>query len=141
MTVEQIEELEARAASYQTKERLTFKIFSFSDNVLTVEVKQEKTPDGRYLDRRQLVARVKNLFSLSVPAIEVHARPVPHMAPEVDQVTPEWVKKQMFEKGVKMRTIGTVTGIDKTKLSAWINGLRPMSQAVKAMFYFYFKAH
>lgn len=64
MTAEQIQELEARAARYETEERLSFKILSVADKALIVEVKQRKTVDGLYLDQRQLVARVKSLFPL-----------------------------------------------------------------------------
>jgi DNA-binding Xre family transcriptional regulator len=44
----------------------------------------------------------------------------------------------MLKKGVKFNDLVTDTGLDKTNISAWVNGKRDMSQIVKAMFYFYF---
>ena len=51
-------------------------------------------------------------------------------------VTPEWVQKKLKEKGIQQVDICKETGIERGNLSAWVNGAKPMSQPVKAMFYY-----
>lgn len=135
-----IEKLEVGAHQYKRFGRITFKILSFAGNIITVEVRQDRNPAENYLDQKELIKRAKDLFTGFIPGVTVHVRATPYKAPAVDQVTPEWIQKQMLEYGIKLRTIELETGLDKTNLSAWVNGVRPMSQAVKAMFFYYFKA-
>jgi DNA-binding transcriptional regulator GbsR (MarR family) len=46
----------------------------------------------------------------------------------------------MNANSVSLKSIEQITGIDKSNLSAYVKGLRPMSQPVKAMFFFMFSS-
>lgn len=56
-----------------------------------------------------------------------------------ETVTPEWIQDRMKGKGLSQADIVRSTGIPKSNISAWLSGIRPMSQIAKAMFYFMLK--
>jgi hypothetical protein len=58
--------------------------------------------------------------------------------PLQELVTPQWVKAQIRRLDLRVNDIVEHTGVNQSNVSAWINGLRPMSASVKAMFYWYF---
>lgn len=57
----------------------------------------------------------------------------------VNVVTPDWAQERMNQRKVNLKQLEKDTGIDRGNLSNWVNGKRPMSQPVKALFYYYFK--
>lgn len=59
---------------------------------------------------------------------------------EIDKVDAEWVSNKMDDLGVTIKSICDETGLDRSNVSAWINGLRPLSKNVKILFYYYFKS-
>lgn len=55
------------------------------------------------------------------------------------EVDTSWIAQRMEAKSLTQVEVSRQTGIDKSNISAWISGLRPMSKIVKAMFYFMLK--
>lgn len=134
-----IQKLEAGAAQHKRYSNIEFKILSVSDNDIVVQVVQDKHLSGNYADQKTLAQRGKELFKTFFPDYDIHAHATVYFEPPSSVVTPEWIEKQMTEYSVKIKDLVKETGIDKTNLSAWINGLREMSQPVKAMFYYIFE--
>jgi len=54
-------------------------------------------------------------------------------------VDPTWIKTQMRHLNMAISEIVNETGFDEVMVSAWIKGIQPMSQAVRTMFFLYFK--
>lgn len=52
-------------------------------------------------------------------------------------ISPKEIKAIMVKYKIKLKTIAEETHLDKTFLSPIINGKRPMSKSVMAMFRFY----
>lgn len=62
------------------------------------------------------------------------------MAGNIDAlITPEQLQADVKKHGLKLKTIAIETGVGASNISAWVTGLRPMTKAVKAMFFYYFK--
>jgi hypothetical protein len=105
---------------------------------ITMQVGQGSTLSGEYFNKIMLEKKIEDLF---YPYIDKHIvlyiKVNPYKPTIVDVVTHEWLQEKMITKGIRKSDFIVDTGIDKTNLSAWINGTRSMSQPVKAMFYFY----
>jgi len=134
-----INRLDAGAAVHKKQSAIEFNILSVEDNVLTVATEQGKTSSGKYANLKTLVKRTHEVFDSFLPSsIKLEVQPTEYLESPAATVTPEWINKKMLEKEIRIKQIAFDTGIDRTDLSAWINGLRPMSQIVKALFYYYF---
>lgn len=135
---EQFDKLNAGAQLHKRHSNIEFKVLYVSGTDLTIRTTQGKSLAENYADTATLVKRTKELFGKFYINGEIHVHPVPYSPPVIDIVTPEWISKNMLKYSVRSKDIIAVTGIDKTNLSAWIKGTRPMSQPVKGLFYFYF---
>ncbi|ACT96718.1 hypothetical protein [Dyadobacter fermentans] len=137
----QLNDLEHGALLHRRHARITFKIVRFTDDVLTVETRQEKSPAGNYLDGKTLYQRTKELFqSNNLPGgVKIHVNTIPYVPAPAQDVSPEFIRHYMTELKIKVRDIENETGLDSTNISAWINGTREMSNIVRAMFYYYIK--
>ena len=135
-----VQRLETGANLHKRHSNITFKILKFSDGVLTVQIKQEKNTAKKYLETSELVERAKTLFSTFsknfVPE-KIIVRPIPFKESESEIITPEFLKKELQRKNLRIKDVEIDTGIETSNISAWVNGVRPMSNIVKNMFYFY----
>lgn len=96
-----------------------------------VKVEQVTDTNGILLNQYDLRQRGKQVF------------PNRHIVPKVffldtDVVTPVWIKSKMDEVGIYQRDLSRQIGMDETVVSKLINGKRPMTRAVQALFYYYF---
>lgn len=139
LSKEESNELEQGAHQYERHVNITFKILEANSKQLIVEVRQERNSLGEYLSSKELTVRAKELFERFFPDQDIHTRPKPYHEPPPDQVTPKWIRDRMNRDKVSLKKLEKITGIDKSNLSNWVNGNRPMSQPVKAMFYFFFE--
>lgn len=135
----ELKQLDKAAGLYAANSNITFKILKADESKILAEVRQHKNTKGSYLSRNELVKRLKDLLGHFFPDHTIYARPKPYNPPPVDIVSPEWIQEEMNSWGVNLKTLEKVTGIDKTNLSAYVNGKRPMSQPVQAMFFFMFR--
>lgn len=134
-----ISDLEQGASLYRRHSRITFKILRLADNVLTVETRQDKSPAENYLDGKTLYERTKELFAANeLPeGIKLHINTIPYKPSPTEIITPEYIRHFLTDLKIKVKDVAADTGVDKTNISAWVNGTREMSQIVKAMFYYY----
>lgn len=134
------EKLDAGAALHKRHSNITFKILDVTDKSITVRVTQEKPFSENVADKKTLVDRTRELFERFLPGRKVHPQAVPYEPDPVSKVDANWIKSTMDKNGIRVTDLVEDTGIDKTNISAWLNGVRPMSQPVKAMFFYYIKA-
>ena len=131
--------LDAAAAMHKKQSNIEFKILTVEENTLTVATEQGKTNSGKYANLKTLIKRTHEVFdNFLPPSFKLEVQPTEYLESPAATVTPDWINKKMLEKEIRIKQIAFDTGIDRTDLSAWINGLRPMSQIVKAMFFYYF---
>ncbi|RQO74254.1 hypothetical protein DBR43_02320 [Pedobacter sp. KBW06] len=147
--------LEEGAKLHLRHSNISFKIMGISANGLFIKTEQGKHLSENYADEHRLIELTKDLFIkpkytldfdpgdiLNEPGeidrakIMVHA--YPYVVSPIDKVDSKWVNEQMLKTGTKAKDIAAETGIEKTNISPWINDKKPMSQIVKAMFYYYF---
>jgi len=131
--------LDAAAAMHKKQSNIEFKLLAVEGNTLTVATEQGRTGSGKYANLKTLIKRTHEVFDNYLPpSFKLDVEPTEYLESPAATVTPDWINKKMLEKEIRIKQIAFDTGIDRTDLSAWINGLRPMSQIVKAMFYYYF---
>lgn len=139
LSSEQLEKLDAGAALHKRHAAIEFKIIAAVNATLTVQVIQGKNQSGAYSDQKTLIERGKELFAPFLPDWKINVHATPYTESEIhNMVTTSWVSNEMAKRDIKIKDMVVDTGLDKTNLSAWISGKRPMSNIVKAMFYFYF---
>lgn len=136
--LEKHNDLDQAANLHLRYSNIEFKIIGIDGRDISIRATQRKHASENYADAATLVKRTRELFQPFLPGYLIYTHPITFKLSVVEVVTPEWINVKMLQKKIRIKDIATDTGIDKTNLSAWINGVRPMSQPVKAMFYFYF---
>ena len=135
-----IKDMEKDAFVVWQEFKVLFKFLKITEADVTISVTQMKTPDDKYLDQRQLI----NLVHSTCDGYFFKRRVLVHASPYKEspalQVNAEWIKKKMEKQGIQLKDIVADTGLNKTQLSVLINGGKPLSDAMKAMFYFYFRS-
>lgn len=136
-------ELELDAQMYQRYNRISFKIMQLNEEEIVLRVKQEKAPNGNYFDSQRL-EEIGHEFLEPIKAqkanLNIQVQTIPFVNAPIEQVDPKWIQKKMNDDSIPLKKIVEDTGIDKTTLSAYINGKKTLTQNVKAFFYYYFKA-
>lgn len=138
-TFENVRKLEIGALQHRKFARITFKILSVRERILEIQTIQTKSPHENHADEDLLILRTKELFSHFFPEYEIVVTAIPYQANPTEQVTPEYIRDAMTSYDIKVKDIVEQTGIDKSNVSAWVNGTRAMSQPVRAMFYYYIR--
>lgn len=136
-----LSKLEAGAAQHKRYSNIEFKVLDVDqdpDKRLYLKVNQGKHLSENYQDLKGLVKLTKDLFARFFLDYSIHVHPTPFIQPKPNVVTSEWIEKRMLETGTRIVDMEKQTGIPKASLSAWINSKKPMSNIVKAMFYYYF---
>jgi hypothetical protein len=134
-----LEKLDAGAAVHKKQSNIEFNVLAVEDNVLTVATEQGKTGSGKYANLKTLIKRTHEVFdNFLPPSFKLEVQPTEYLESPAATVTPNWISKKMLEKDIRVKQIAFDTGIDRADLTAWINGVKPMGQIVKAMFYYYF---
>jgi hypothetical protein len=129
-----LEKLERGALLHFRYSNITFKIIDVAGTNITIRTEQGKSSSGNYATTQVLIERTKELFS-NVIKLPIIVHPVVYSYPASDIVDSKWLNEHMLRYGIKVNTIAKDTGIEKSNISAWVNGLRPMSKTVKEMLY------
>jgi len=132
------EKLESGATLHKRYSNIQFKILEVEAGAAVIRVSQGRHLSENYANKKTLVTRTRELFQPFLPGVKIHPQAIPYEPNPVTNIDSEWVKKQMEANNIRVTDIVHDTGVDKTNISAWTNGTRPMSQPVKAMFYHYF---
>ncbi|KIO77715.1 hypothetical protein TH53_07165 [Pedobacter lusitanus] len=132
--------LEEGAKQYLTQLNISFEIITAKSSALKVKTRQWKCRKDNLAEIPKLITLTKDLFERFLTDIPVTVHPIAYTPAVADNVEPEWINNKMLTLDVKLKDINRDTGIDKLSLSSWINGTEPMSQDVKAMFFYYFES-
>jgi hypothetical protein len=135
-----IKAIEQIAFNYWQSDRLTFKILKVTAEAVTIGITQNFSETGKYLSQKELIELIHMIFDKYFPNHKIYVHASPYVESPALKVNPEWIKKKMDEHGVKLKDIATETGLNNTQLSHLITGSKPLSDAMKAMFYFYFRS-
>lgn len=111
-------------------------VLDIEDDVITVRVEQEKLVNNYVLNQSELVNRAGQLFE-KIKGYRLRFKPLTYR-PDFDKINADWVNSKMQEFKVKNNDLVKHTGIDKHEISRLINGLRDLTKAQKALFFFYF---
>jgi len=135
--------LETAARLHRQYSNLSFTVIQVSDNKIIVHVIQGRSSAENYFDQKRLIQIVHEMFDSVVPPgtkLNIHA--VPYKEPEVNIVDSKWINNRMHSLGIKVKDIAEETGIDRSQISALLSkeDPRPLSQTMKAFFYYYFKS-
>lgn len=132
--------LEEGAKQYLTRFNISFEIVTAKPSALKVKTRQWKCKTGHLLEIPKLISLTQDLFERFITGVPVTVHPIAYTPTVADNVEPDWICNKMLNMGVKLKDIHQDTGVDSLNLSSWIEGLQPMSQDVKAMFFYYFES-
>lgn len=130
--------LETGARLYLRHSNISFEIVSSDANGLMIKTTQGKHLSENYADEVKLIELTRDLFGILPEKPVIAVQPLIYTPVLVDIVDAKWIQEKMAKHRIQIEDIVADTGIEKTSLSAWINGTRLMTQPVKAMFYFIF---
>lgn len=136
---ETIEAIEQAAFLNWQKASLIFRFLKVSADDVTIGITQANKPDDQYLTQKELIKEVHETFDRFFKGKRVLVHASAYQESPALKVNPAWIKKKMEEYGVKLKNIAEETGMNYSHLSGMIGGTKPLSDATKAMFYFYFK--
>lgn len=142
-----LDNLDHAASVTVGKYNLAFKIMEVSPlettNILKIYVQTEQLRklNGLALDSISLTRITREMFNKhDFKNTIIDVRVIPFIPSSIDLIDADWVSKKLKWNELTIKNIADDTGIDKTNLSAWANGSRPMSHPVKALMHYYFKS-
>lgn len=130
--------LEDAAIEHYRKAFLSFRIIKIEGKDVVIRVTQGREATD-YFTLKELINSVHEIFDSYLPDKNILVHGQPYKASPVEEVSKDWINKKLLEYGITLKQITEDTGLNKTYLSALINGGKSISQAMKAMFYCYFK--
>ncbi|GIM60548.1 hypothetical protein CAPN008_05980 [Capnocytophaga canis] len=136
---DELKELNEVAFMHRRFSRIYFKILKVDDDLIRIEVKQEKSPHNNYFEVKRLTEIVQETFAKFFPKHAIQKVPLPYIESPVEVVTPQWVKDKMNKHKIGSKKLVEDFGVAKSEISAMINEHTSMSNRSKAMFYYYFK--
>ena len=133
-----IDLMEIAANQHRKYSNITFKIVEVNDESVIIGVSQGKSSLGNYQTKKRLIEIVHETFDRFFPGIKIHVHPNPYMEPVVNSVTIEWIAERMSTLKLKAKTIAEDTGLNYPSITEIISGATPLSQQMKALFWYYF---
>lgn len=134
---DKLETLRQRAALHRRYSSIDFKVLECTPEKLVIRVRQGKSNAENYFDSKRLAEIGKETFGDLGAWKAVHAGTMPYQLPPPHVVDFEWIQEKMRERGLKVKDVSRDLGVDSHTISAYKNGLKPLSGVVKAMFYYY----
>jgi len=137
LTTQQLGQLEKGAQRHLDQSNVTFSVLSVTPGQIEIEAAQGQSKSGKYASQALLKARAEALFGGYLPQAMLHITPLTFAPSTASTVTTSWLEIRMRQKGLCIKQIAFDTGINRESISGWVTGKKPMSQIVKAMFYYY----
>ena len=131
----QLTEQLSRSISNYRRMGIVIEVLEMDDKIAKVKVVQERSPNGYFLNQKQLVERVKGVFEHT--GLKTNVIPVVYGL-DVSTITLEWIKERMEEFGIKRKDLMRQLAIDESSLSLLLKGERKMNKLVKSAFFYYF---
>lgn len=130
-------QLETEALHYKTNWNLAFEILGVQDTFVLIKSVQGKLPEKNYKTQVQIIDETKKMFGRYIKNGNIHVRATINIPSPPEIVDSEWLIETMYYAGIFLNDLQSATGIDKGTLNDWVSGKIPMTQTVKAMFYYY----
>lgn len=99
-----------------------------------IKVKQARFSNYQLYTQRELIKMGRDLY----PSKEYKIIPVTYPF-DARSVTPEWIREQMQRWDIRPKDLTHHLGIRSSNISELINGVRPLSAPVSALFYYFFQ--
>lgn len=131
--------LEQSALAHQRFSNITFKIIAVNENDVTIAIFQGKSFQENHFDIKRLVEIAKENFTPFIVNKKILVQPSPYKPSPVEVVNSEWITAQMSRYHIALKQLAIDTGINKSSLSSVITGQKPLSDPMRAMFYYFFK--
>lgn len=135
----ELDRLEVKAFTHLRNSNIAFKIIENTSKIITIQIIQGKNKEKKYLEKKRLIEIINETFESFFPEKLIKPQPIPFKESPVEVVDAKWITKQMLKTKTKLKDIVVDTGIDNTQLSALTNNTRPLSQPMKALFWYYFE--
>ena len=140
LPVEVLVKLDEGAGLHRRFSNIEFRVIDVDDEsrMLTIQTKQGKHVAENFADEKMLIKQTKDLFSPALKGWKIYVQATAHKESPVTLVDPAWIQKKMDETGAVLKDLESDMGIEKSNISPWLSGAKPLSQVAKAMFYYYF---
>lgn len=135
-----IEKLKGKLEIQEQFSGITFTILEKAEIGILIEVKQDieniETANQQFPDKR-LREIVHETFSEHTPhKIYASTFKGEKSAPEI--VTTQWIENQKYKYRLKSKTVSKELGVSESNIKAYMDGTKPLTSPIRAMFYFYF---
>lgn len=128
------------AIQYRKMARIFVEIVSFNGQRLIARVEQKEAVNDKILTKKELTERVREMFAGEIPADwKLTVSAVNYDRRDIDAVNAEWINNNMERLGLKAKDISSHTGLDKSSVSLYLSGVRPLTKLAKAAFYYFLK--
>ncbi len=123
---------------YRDKYNVTIREVKKREGGVIIEISQDKTMDGHYFSQNELREIVKSLFASVHENFHIGAIPYKPLAHDI--VTSKWLKIQLAENAMKIKTLASELGVNKKTLAKHHSGTADMSNEERGMYYYYFQS-
>lgn len=140
LPIEGKKRLETFAQQYRRIEHIVIEVVSFEDSRLIVRAEQKDMVNGKFLTKKELTQRVRDMFSGEIPSDwKLTVSAVDYDRKDIDAVNVEWIKSRMEKLGLKNKHVSNYTGIDKCTVSTLLSGDKELTKWHKVAMYYFFK--
>ena len=119
LSAESKKRIDEFAKQYQRYGHISIEVVSYSDGRLIVRAEQKDLVNDKFLTKKELTERVREMFKGEIPD--------------------EWIKKRMEKLGLKSKHLSNYTGIDKCTVSSLLSGDKELTKWHKVALYYFFK--
>jgi|GEM_PF-353804 len=134
-----IKKMELAAIAHLRNSGITFKIVENSDKEVVIQVRQEKHSAGNYHSKKRLIEIVHETYDRFFHGKKIKVGALPFQESPVSAVDADWINRKMLATGTRVKDIANETGINRPWISTLLGGDEPLSQPMKALFWYYFK--
>lgn len=117
-----------------------FAIIEYSPDRVIIKAEQGINPFDIYQNKERLIQIVHETFGRFFTHKEIVVNTIVYKENPVDRINVKWIKQKMQETGIRLNRIAEDSRILFADLEAVINGKQPLSNQLKAFFYFYFES-
>lgn len=149
-----LEKLEWDVRFLHPNSRIHYKIKKVTPEAVQINVSQSKInktgtkkqqdlrtlfidTEVKYLTEDDLIKSTEKIFTKYFPKKKLDIQPYPFIV-SVIEMNPKTIQAEIKRLDIRSKDISRETGIEYTQLTALITGKRPLSQPMKALFYYYF---
>lgn len=128
------------ASQYRRMAHVVIEVVSFDDNRLIVRAEQKDMVNDKFLTKKELTDRVRDMFRGEIPEEwKLTVSAVDYDRKDIDGVNVAWIKSRMEKLGLKNKHLSNYTSIDKCTVSLLLSGERELTKWHKVAMYYFFK--